>query len=135
MQERMRTTVAEYEAAKFTGSNVSGIHPIGDRVLVMPDIVAEKTSGGIIKPQTTAHVETLAAESGTVVAVGDGAFVWNSDRTRQFVGRKPVPGDRVCFKRYAYVRQIGDDGIEYWIMSDDVIGGIRETKTKAAKAA
>jgi co-chaperonin GroES (HSP10) len=105
-------------------------------VLVLPDKAAEQTTGGIYIPKNQKDTHDLAAESGIIVAIGDGAWSWNMDRTRRFEGNKPKVGDRVCFVRYAGTEVIGDDGEMYRVCSDASITGIRNAKpAKQEKAA
>ena len=117
---------AEFIPAPFFGENESGCKPIGDRVLIRPDIAAA-SSGSIELPQDVVERAQLASSSGVIIDLGDGAFSWNSDRTRPFDGEKPKAGDRVFFDRYAGKVILGDDGVEYRLMDDVAIGGVRQT--------
>lgn len=132
MQERdlsvRQTRISRYEPVEYNGKNESGIWPISDRVLVAPDKAISKSKGGVIIADSTQEKHTLASESGTIIAVGPGAFAWTADRLRQFEGRKPQPGDRVVFERYTGLEEIGLDGQFYRVMSDSAIGAIRSTK-------
>ena len=127
MQDKIltRTRIGQYVENGWSGENLSGIAPIGDQVLVLPDQAPEKTSGGIFIDQTTREKQSLAAETGIIAAIGDGAWSWNMDRTRRFEGTKPAVGQRICFTRYAGMEVIGDDGVMYRLMGDNCIGGLR----------
>lgn len=127
MQDKIltRTRIGQYVENGWSGENTSGIDPIGDQVLVLPDQAPEKTSGGIFIDQTTREKQSLAAETGIIAAIGDGAWSWNMDRTRRFEGTKPAVGQRICFTRYAGMEVIGDDGVMYRLMGDNCIGGLR----------
>ena len=125
------TPLAPYQHAKFSGKNESGIIPIGDRVLILPDDAADKTAGGIMFDDTLKERNSLAAETGVLVAVGNGAWFWNSDRTRKFEGVRPEVGQRVWFERYAGSVQHGNDGRLYRLMDDKCIGGLRVDTTPA----
>lgn len=128
MQPKLfKTTLAEFEKAKWTGKDTSGLHPLGDRVLVLPDKSAERTSGGVELPPDVTARHTLAAEAGVVVAVGDGAFTWNSDKATPYLGKKPVPGDRVAIERYSGQLFHGLDGQVYRLMESACIGALIET--------
>jgi chaperonin GroES len=116
---------AEYLPAPFFGKNESGFEPIGDRVLVRPDIAAS-SSGGIELPDDIVDRAQLSASSGVLVALGDDAFKWSFDRTRPFAGVKPEVGSRVCFEKYAGQVILGDDGIEYRLIDDKCVGGVRK---------
>lgn len=115
---------AEFLPAPYFGKNESGCLPIGDRVLVRPDIAAS-SSGGIEIPDEVIDRAQLSASSGVVIDLGLGAFEWNSDRTRPFIGDKPQPGDRVHFDKFAGKLILGDDGVEYRLLDDNSIGGVR----------
>lgn len=116
---------AEYIPAPFFGNNESGCMPIGDRVLVRPDIAAS-TVGKIEIPQDVVDRAQLSGSSGVLVALGDDAFAWNMDRSRPWGGYKPVVGDRIYYDRYAGKVILGDDGVEYRLMDDKCVGGIQK---------
>lgn len=116
---------AEYIPAPFFGKNESGCRPIGDRVLIRPDLAAS-TAGTIALPDDVVDRAHLSSSSGVIVECGDDAFAWNSDRTRPFSGDKPKAGDRVFFERYAGREVTGDDGVKYRLMDDKSIGGVRK---------
>lgn len=115
---------AEFLPAPFFGKNESGCVPIGDRVLIRPDIAAS-TSGGIQIPDEVVDRAQLSSSSGVIIALGEGAFEWNSDRTRPFTGERPKSGDRVHFDKFAGKLILGDDGVEYRLLDDNSIGGVR----------
>lgn len=115
---------AEFIPAPFFGKNESGCKPIGDRVLIRPDIAAS-SSGTIKLPDDVVERAQMSSSSGVIVEAGDDAFAWNSDRTRPFTGERPKAGDRVFFDKYAGKVILGDDGVEYRLMDDASIGGVR----------
>lgn len=117
----------EYMPAIYSGSNKSGVEPVGDRVLVLPDMAMTKSQGGIELPQDIHERMQLSASSGVVIACGDDAFAWNSDRTRPFSGYKPKAGDRVHFEKYAGKEIVGDDGVKYRLVDDKSIGGVKKS--------
>lgn len=129
MRPKLVTTErgAQYVPQHWAGDNTSGWRPIGDTVLVLPDIGAETagTSGSIYLPGDIQERNSLASESGVIVAIGDGAFVRNSARTGTFVGTAPEPGDRIIFARYSGRVVQGADGSTYRMMSDDCIAGVQ----------
>lgn len=101
--------------------NPSGIVPLDLRVLVKPDPVEEKTSGGIILADTTKDREKYAGTKATLIAVGCNAFrEWGDE------AQKPVPGARVHFAQYSGSRIKGEDGEEYVIMNDADLTSIVE---------
>jgi chaperonin GroES len=90
-------------------SKVSFI-PQGDRVLVEPAAAEEKTTGGIIIPDTAKE----KPQKGSIIAVGPGK-------------KKDEPmtvkvGDKVLYGKYAGT-EITIDGTEYLIMRQDDIFG------------
>ena len=125
MQERLiKTMMGTFVAADWGGKNESGISPIGDNVLVMPDKAAEQSEGGIIIPEQQRERQQFAAESGVLIALGPDAYLWSSDRQRKFEGERPQPGQRVVMKRYSGISTFGADGKTYWVMSDSCIGAV-----------
>ena len=121
---RIVTTLAAYVPATWTGTNESGISPLGARVLVLPDVAEEQTTGGVHLPPDVAARNGMAAETGVLVALGEGAFAWSGDRIHPWVGRRPEPGDRVIIERYTGQLQRGLDGQIYRICEDRAIGAI-----------
>lgn len=96
--------------------NESGIIPLDQRVLVRPDPVEEKTSGGIILPDQAVEQQKYATVKGTLIAAG--ANAWSEARVmRGFTA--PQPGDRVMIAKYGGVVVKGDDGVEYRVMNDE----------------
>lgn len=123
MEERLiKTMLGQYVSAVWNGVDETGYTPVGDNIIVLPDVPAEKTDGGIFLSDQQRERQAFAAETGVLIKLGDDAFTWNSDRSRPFQGQKPRPGQRVVFKKYSGVKFIGKDGKEYWVMSDHCIG-------------
>ena len=86
------------------------IKPLADRVIIQPAAAEEKTSGGIIIPDTAKE----KPQKGTVVAVGP--------------GKKDEPltvktGDSVLYGKYAGT-EITVDGDDYLIMRESDIVAI-----------
>jgi co-chaperonin GroES (HSP10) len=124
--KRLLTPLGEYVPAEWSGENTSGIIPIGDRVLVLPDKAPDRSSGGVVFTEIQQDRDGLAAETGVLVALGEAAWKWNSDRTRPFDGTKPKVGQRVWFERYAGAIQYGRDGVAYRLMDDKAVGAVAE---------
>ena len=99
-----------YLPAVWAGENKSGCTPIGEKILVMPDMALAQSTGGIHMPDDFKERMQLSTQTGVIVAIGDDAFTWNADRTRPFGGYKPKIGDRVYFEKYAGAVVTGDDG-------------------------
>ena len=81
--------------------------PINDRVVVQPAVAEEKTSGGIIIPDTAKE----KPQRGTVIAVGPG-----KDGNLMTV----QVGDTVLYGKYAG-QEINYEGNDYLIMREDDI--------------
>jgi len=95
--------------------NKSGIMPTGGHVLVLPDKVKEKTSGGIILPETIRDKEQAAATSGIIISIGPSAW-------KDLDDGKPWAnvGERVSYARYAGVVMTGNDN-DYVLINDNDI--------------
>jgi chaperonin GroES len=93
------------------------IKPLNDRVLVKRVEAEQKTSGGIIIPDT-AKEKPMEAK---VVAVGPGAIRDDGNRTPMSV----KPGDRILMSKYAGT-EIKIDGEEHLFMKESDILGILE---------
>ncbi len=91
------------------------IRPLGDRILVLRIDEEEKTSGGIIIPDTAKE----KPQEGKIVAVGPGRMNEKGERNALDV----KAGDRVLFGKYAG-NEIKIDGVEHLIMQEDDILGI-----------
>lgn len=93
------------------------IRPLNDRVLILRIQEEEKTSGGIIIPDT-AKEKPL---EGKVIAVGPGKI----DENGKVISLDVKKNDRVLFGKYAGT-EIKIDGVEHLIMREDDILGIIE---------
>lgn len=120
----LSSKIAEYAPQVFTGQNQSGIKALNDTIVVLVDVAAEKTQGGIIIPEKAKDNYTMASETGIVIDVGPGAFLWDRDRTAPWEGDKPGPGSHIAFERYAGQDAKGEDGKTYRIMQDKSVGCI-----------
>lgn len=125
--KRIQTGSFEYVEAEFDGVNRSGFTPLADSVIVLCDVAPDTTKGQLFITPDIQLKQQMMAETGVVVAIGEGAFLWLSDRTRPWEGRKPEVGTRVVFERYAGREQTGLDGKQYRLMSDRCIGAIVES--------
>lgn len=118
----------QYLPAVWNGKNTSGCIPIGEKILVKPDIAVSQSAGGVLMPDDFKERMQLSTQSGVIVSIGDDAFTWNADRSRPFNGYKPKIGDRVYYERYAGAIVNGDDGHDYRLIEDKQIGAIIEVK-------
>ena len=98
-------------------SEKSKIQPLGDRVLVEPLEAEDKTSGGIIIPDTAKEKQ----QRGKVIAVGKGRV--NEDG--KITPLEVKANDQVLFGRYAGSEiKVGPN--DYLIIKeDDILGIIR----------
>ena len=95
----------------------SKIQPLGDRVLVEPLEAEDKTSGGIIIPDTAKEKQ----QRGKVIAVGKGRV--NEDG--KITPLEVKANDQVLFGRYAG-SEIKVGANDYLIIKeDDILGIIR----------
>ena len=88
------------------------VTPLHDRVLVVRIEEEEKTSGGIIIPDSAKE----KPQEGKVIAVGAGRLDEDGKRIPLDVKK----GDRVLFSKYAG-NEIMIDGVEHLIMREDDI--------------
>ena len=93
------------------------IKPMNDRVLVLRVEEEQKTSGGIIIPDTAKE----KPQEGKVIAVGSGKVGEDGKR----VAPEVKVGDRVLFSKYAGT-DIKLDGVEHVFMRQDDILGVLE---------
>ena len=91
--------------------------PLHDRVLVKRLDEDEKTSGGIIIPDTAKEKPS----EGEVIAVGPGARDEDGDRIELDV----AAGDRILFGKWSGT-EVKVDGVDYLIMKESDIMGIIE---------
>jgi chaperonin GroES len=91
------------------------IRPMNDRILVLRVEEEQKTTGGIIIPDTAKE----KPQEGKVVSVGPGKV--NDEGKR--VPPEVKAGDRVLFAKYAGT-EIKINGIEHVFMREDDILGI-----------
>jgi len=94
--------------------NKSGIIPTGGHILVLPDKVKEKTSGGIFVPVTVRDKEQAAATSGRVISIGTSAWK-DLDNGEPWA----MVSERVSYARYAGVVMKGNDDVDYVLINDN----------------
>jgi len=95
------------------------VKPLDDRILVKRLEAEEKTSGGIVLPDTAKE----KPQRGRVVAVGNGKLLDNGQRHPVSV----KTGDTVLFGKYAGT-EIKIAGEEHTIMREgDILGVIEES--------
>lgn len=93
------------------------ITPLGDRVLVTPDAVEERTSAGLYLPPSS--TDDQKPETGVVVKLGEGK-VKGKD-----VSFNVKVGDRVYFKKYS-PDELEVDGEKYFLLDNaDILAVIK----------
>jgi len=106
--------------------NLSGICPLGDRVLVKPEALERKTAGGIVIPDQVIDQHSLAQSIGYVVALGPDVWIdrvdFNSEGGRKghsgFSKAQAKIGDRIVYAKYAGLKVPGKDEEDYRIIRD-----------------
>jgi chaperonin GroES len=93
---------------------MASIKPLGDRVLVKPDVAEEKTASGIIIPDTAKE----KPQRGIVVAVGQGKYE-NGIKIDLIVKE----GDIVLYGKYSGT-ELSLEGDDFLIMRESDILGI-----------
>jgi chaperonin GroES len=93
------------------------IKPLHDRVLVEPLEAEEKTSGGIIIPDTAKEKPM----EGKIVAVGSGA----KDDDGKVTPLDVAKGDRILYGKWSGT-EVKVDGDDYLIMKESDIMGVIE---------
>lgn len=91
--------------------------PLGDRLVVQREVAEERTSGGILLPDSAKDKPTR----GRVISVGDGRMLDSGSRAPLQV----KAGDRVLFTSYAG-EQIEVDGEEYLLMNESEVLAVLE---------
>jgi chaperonin GroES len=94
-----------------------GFRPLHDRVLVRRVEAEEKTTGGIIIPDTAKE----KPQEGEVISVGTGARADDGKVTPLDV----KAGDKILFGKYAGT-EIKVDGVDHIIVREDEVLGIIE---------
>ena len=100
--------------------------PLHDRVVVRRIESEEKTSGGIIIPDTAKE----KPQEGEIIAAGPGA----RDEAGKLVPLDVRAGDRILFGKWSGT-EVKIDGEELLIMKESDVMGVIEGKAAARKAA
>ena len=101
--------------------------PLHDRVVVRRIEAEEKTTGGIIIPDTAKEKPS----QGEVIAVGPGG----RDEAGKLVPLDVQVGNRVLFGKWSGT-EVKIDGTEYLIMKEsDIMGILEESSSSKKKAA
>ena len=100
--------------------------PLHDRVVVRRIEAEEKSSGGIIIPDTAKE----KPQEGEVTAVGPGG----RDESGKLIPIDVKPGDRVLFGKWSGT-EVKINGTEYLIMKESDIMGVLTEQVARKKAA
>lgn len=111
-------TLALFLCKEKDMENTSGLEPVEDKVLLLPDKVSDTAGGYIVKPDFVKYQEQMAQVRALLVATGPNAFEnWDEP--------KPQAGQRVYVCKYAGIDNIqGADGDVYKICTDKDITAI-----------
>lgn len=96
------------------------LRPLEDRVIVKRDSSDEKSSGGIILPDSAKEVPVF----GEVIAVGPGKRNQQGDLITMQVSQ----GDKIVFGKYAGT-EVRFDGQDFLVLKQDDILAVVETAT------
>lgn len=111
------------------GERKPGVKPTKFRALVLPDEINDLTEGGIALPGASADKAENGQTEGEFISCGGRAFedwkVYDKDGNLTNPDEIPKPGQRVVFERFAGQYLTGEDGLEYRMMNDDQIVGVR----------
>ena len=103
-----------------------GFRPLHDRVLIRRVEAEEKSTGGIIIPDTAQEKPM----EGEIIAVGPGG----RDENGKLVPLDVKAGDRILFGKWSGT-EIKLDGVEYLIMKESDIMGILDGSRASLKKA
>jgi chaperonin GroES len=94
------------------------IQPLGNKVLVVPSKVEEKTAGGLVIPPTSG--DEKRPETGEIVRLGAG-----KDKDGKNVEFDVKVGDKIYFKKYS-PEEIEINGEKYLIIdTEDILAVIK----------
>jgi chaperonin GroES len=106
----MATATLKEKDARDTSSKTLKIRPLDDRVVVKPFEPEERTSGGIVLPNTARE----KPQQGKVIAVGPGKLL---EKTGERGKMSLKVGDRVFYGKYSG-NEIELDGEDYVILRE-----------------
>lgn len=93
------------------------LKPLDDRIVIKQSEAEEKTSGGIILPDTAKEKPQI----GTVIETGPGKLLDNGKRGKMSVKKK----DQVIYAKYGG-NEIEIDGEKYMILRESDVYGVVE---------
>ncbi len=99
-----------------SGSDVSKMQPLQDRVLIKVDEVSDTSAGGLLLTESAKEEPTI----GTVVAVGPGM-----KRDAEVAAPGSAVGSRVMYQKFSGSEYEGADGAKYIVVRDmDIIATV-----------
>ena len=104
--------------------------PAGFKILVAIPTVAEKTAGGIIRPDQLRQLESVASIFGYVVALGPLAY---KDEQKFPTGPWCKAGDWVIFRSYSGTR-IRIEDQDFRLLNDDMVEAVVDSPEKIERA-
>lgn len=93
------------------------IKPLGDKVLVQPNLGNETTAGGIVLPDSAKE----RPQEGKVIAVGPGRTLDSGEKVQINVKE----GDVVVYSKYGGT-ELKNDGVEYLILDESSLLAVKE---------
>ena len=104
------------ETKKDGVGSAKNVRPLGDRVVVKPEPSEERTTSGIVLPDTAKE----KPQEGTVIAVGSGRILDNGQK----VPLEVKVGDRIIYAKYGGTEvKIANE--EFMILSERDILAVR----------
>lgn len=102
-------------------------NPAGHRVLIKPDIVKERTEGGIYLPEQTQDAQQNQTSEGVILKIGKTAWV-SVDNGEPWC----KVGQRITYVRHSGFNLYGDGEIYTVINDQDIISFIPEVEKNDA---
>ncbi len=96
--------------------------PLNWKVLVQPNQVKAKTSGGIYLPESSKDNEEYLTAHGKILAQGELAYR-DRDTGQRWKGEWPEIGDQVTYGKYAG-QKLTVNGVKMLLLNDDEITSI-----------
>jgi|TARA_R110000764_G_scaffold167378_1_gene254551 chaperonin GroES len=115
-------TFTDDQTEATIGSDLLPI-PLNWKVLVQPNQVKTKTTGGIFLPESSKNNEEYLTAHGSICALGDLAYRDRDTGKRWRSDVSPKVGDRVTYGKYAG-QKIVIKGVKFLLLNDDEITSI-----------
>ena len=115
-------TFTDDQTEATIGSDLLPI-PLNWKVLVQPNQVKTKTTGGIFLPESSQNNEEYLTAHGSICALGDLAYRDRDTGKRWRSETSPKVGDRVTYGKYAG-QKIVIKGVKFLLLNDDEITAV-----------